>query len=431
MLKTSHTRCRILSTLLVPPLLTALGILSGHAAVNTWLGGGTDNFWSSSLNWDNPPVNAGDSLVFAGSNRLLNTNDLTAGLAIAGLTFDSSAGAFILRGNSIALSGGITNNQAATTETISLPLALSTTVTVDTASNSILMLNGTLSGSGCGLTKIGPGALILAGTNLCSGNTVISDGVLELLNSITLMHSPVIQLATDTNTSPVLDASARTDGTLTLAGGQALQGNGAIIGNLAENAGATIAPGFSAAQLKVVGNVTLNGQTVMGIDTFALTNNQIKATSDITYGGTLIVTNLATAGPVYGSFAAGMSFQLFNAVNYHGAFNNVILPPPRGLSPPHTTLAWNNTLNTDGKISVVAQYLPINLGISLAGSNLVLSGVWGLTGSLFSVIATSNVATPFRTWPVFALGVYNDTGTCTLTNAATGSLNFFTIKVSN
>src|SRR5437879_3874585 len=81
------------------------------AADKTWNGLGTNNNWTTSSNW-NAAVAAGDSLFFGGTTRLTPSNDFTAGTAFTNITFNSGGGAFALLGNSISLTGNITNNQA-------------------------------------------------------------------------------------------------------------------------------------------------------------------------------------------------------------------------------------------------------------------------------------------------------------------------------
>ncbi|HXI71387.1 MAG TPA: hypothetical protein VNN22_13605, partial [Verrucomicrobiae bacterium] len=47
-----------------------------HAAVRTWSGAGADGNWSTAANWGGTaPVN-GDLLVFSGTTRPNNTNDI-------------------------------------------------------------------------------------------------------------------------------------------------------------------------------------------------------------------------------------------------------------------------------------------------------------------------------------------------------------------
>ncbi len=123
-----------------------------------------------------------------------------------------------------------------------------------------------------------------------------------------------------------------------------LQGNGTISGTLTLRGGATLAPGASS-----IGVITLNnppvlqGRVVMAIGTNAVgaTNDQLRVLGSLTYGGSLVVTNLG-ATPTNGS-----RYVLFTATGYAGAFNNFTFPP---LPPP---LIWTNKLLVDGSIEVI------------------------------------------------------------------------------
>ena len=81
--------------------------------------------------------------------------------------------------------------------------------------------------------------------------------------------------------------------------------------------------------------VSKNGST--------LTNNQVQVAGTLTYGGSLIVSNL---GP--SALAVGDRFPLFSASSYAGGFTNIILPP---LSP---GLGWTNKLLVDGSIEIIS-----------------------------------------------------------------------------
>ena len=107
-------------------------------------------------NWGGTTIAAGNDLVFAGSTGLSNTNDLDASTQFGNLTFSSTAGAFTLNGNSIALSGVITN-YSTNTETIALAL-----------------------GGTYGLTKTGSGPVVLSGTNTYTGSTTVTAGILKV-----------------------------------------------------------------------------------------------------------------------------------------------------------------------------------------------------------------------------------------------------------
>ncbi len=90
---------------------------------DTWTGLGSSANWSVSGNWSgaNAPPFSGDSLVFAGSNRLENLNDLAPGTTFAGLSFNATSGAFSLGGNGITLAGDLINSSAAD-QTLSLDI---------------------------------------------------------------------------------------------------------------------------------------------------------------------------------------------------------------------------------------------------------------------------------------------------------------------
>jgi autotransporter-associated beta strand protein len=128
----------------------------------TWTGGGTNANWSSAANWGGAAPVAGCDLVFAGSTGLNNSNDIAAGTQFGNLTFNAGAGAFILNGNSLNLSGTITNNSA-NTQTINVSL------------------DGTN-----GLAKTGPGTVMLSAANSFTGgtglpgSTVVTGGTLQV-----------------------------------------------------------------------------------------------------------------------------------------------------------------------------------------------------------------------------------------------------------
>ena len=143
------------------------------AADRTWNGGGSDANWSTAANWGGTAPSAGDVLMFAGSTRLTNTNDLSDGTAIGGITFNTGASAFVLAGNGVSMLGAVTNFSVSS-QTINLPLTLAAT-RVFCASNGALMVSNTISGAG-GLTVAGAQPLTLAAGNTYSGATTVKPG---------------------------------------------------------------------------------------------------------------------------------------------------------------------------------------------------------------------------------------------------------------
>jgi autotransporter-associated beta strand protein len=152
------------------------GILAVNASTETWNGLAGDDNWSSGANWVStfPPGYAGDSVVFSGSTR--TSPNLDHDYNVAGLTFDSSASGFTLGsagGNTLTLSGGVTNNSSSA-QVINVPMVLNGTQSILDPNGVGNTLAGNISGSG-GLTMdaSGFGSLTLSGTNTYAGDTTI------------------------------------------------------------------------------------------------------------------------------------------------------------------------------------------------------------------------------------------------------------------
>jgi autotransporter-associated beta strand protein len=160
-----------------------------------------------------------------------------------------------------------------------------------------MLQNG--SASTLGLTMAGPGVLTLSGANTCTGATTVSGGVLV--------------------------------------------GSGSIAGPATVQFGGTIAVGSSNAvgTFSIGGSVTLasGSTTFLRINKAQQDNDQLQVAGALTYGGTLIVTNLG------GTIVSGDSFKLFAAGSYAGNFSSLILPPLNGLG-------WNTVGLSNGIISV-------------------------------------------------------------------------------
>ncbi|MEO6182229.1 MAG: autotransporter-associated beta strand repeat-containing protein, partial [Verrucomicrobiota bacterium] len=175
---------------------------SAPAALKTWLGtGGTGN-WSTSGNWSpsGAPAN-GDDLSFpAGAGQLLNTNNLVR--SFSSIAFSGGSGGYIIRGNAITLTNGLTAAHTAGLNTVDITITngASQTITATTGGtlavtgdivfngfnltiNNTVAVNlaGLLSGTG-NLTKNGSGNLLINGSvnNTYTGTTTVNNGTLEL-----------------------------------------------------------------------------------------------------------------------------------------------------------------------------------------------------------------------------------------------------------
>ncbi|MBE7494392.1 MAG: autotransporter-associated beta strand repeat-containing protein [Verrucomicrobiaceae bacterium] len=162
-----------------------------------WNGGGTDDNWSTALNWSGTAFTAGDTLQFGGSTRLTPVNNLAADTLVGGLEFlnntNPNISAFTLSGSRITLGGNITTNavtggafNATITDVIELDLLLNDTRTITTNNNGDkthnLTVNGSISetGGAHGIVKAGGSRLTLNSANSYTGGTSLTNGVLVL-----------------------------------------------------------------------------------------------------------------------------------------------------------------------------------------------------------------------------------------------------------
>jgi alpha-D-xyloside xylohydrolase len=174
-----------------------VAFVSGQGPTPTWTGAGGNGNWSAATNWSVAPQ-SGSNLVFAGTTQTATTNDSLSD--VGGITFNNTAGSFVLSGNGLLISGGITN-YSASPQLITLNLTLGAsqqfnaatgnlaangtianagyTLTVAGAANTTV--TGAISGGG-GLVKNDSGTLTLLGSNTYSGSTTVSGGTIVVAN---------------------------------------------------------------------------------------------------------------------------------------------------------------------------------------------------------------------------------------------------------
>lgn len=162
-----------------------------RAAANLWTGGSTTSAnWSDAANWgpEGAPVSSNDTaLVFTGSSRLTNTQDLASSFILNSLVFDANAGAFVIGGNGLDFrtnSAGTTlptlTQDSVAAQTLGAALTLTNDLSVNvSAPGGQLSILGAVSGPG-GLTKTGAGTLTLSGTNTYTGDTTVRAGTLAV-----------------------------------------------------------------------------------------------------------------------------------------------------------------------------------------------------------------------------------------------------------
>ena len=90
--------------------------------------------------------------------------------------------------------------------------------------------------------------------------------------------------------------------------GGTLSGTGTVNDNVSVSSGGTLSPGLgrgTIGTLTINSNLTLAGTTAMDIDKTDGTNDQVIGLTGVTYGGTLVVSNLL------GSLTTNDTFTLF------------------------------------------------------------------------------------------------------------------------
>jgi uncharacterized repeat protein (TIGR02543 family) len=219
---------------------------------------------------------------------------------------------------SIHNSAGITNNAVLEFNRTSTPLSVSNVI----------------SGTGTVL-KIGADVLTLVGANTYSGGTTVSNGTLAVNGSLTSAANAV-----------------------TVAGGT-LGGTGTIAGPVTVGTNGILAPGTSVGTLTINNTLTLQGTNVMeiGRNGAVLTNDLVTGLTTVTYGGTLVVTNIGSS-----DLQVGDTFQLFAASTRSGSFTTIEYP---------SGYTFTDNLATSGSITVLTVPAPPTLNYTNLGSGVL------------------------------------------------------------
>jgi autotransporter-associated beta strand protein len=351
---------------------------------------------------------SGNTFINNGTLKLTNAdNRLPTGTVVnLGQSASANLGMFDLGGHNQEIAG--LNSVTGTNASVSLKNTVTnsaTTATLTLSGSGVYVFgDGTTHNSGIitgaiNLVKNGSGTQTLGDTNSYTGTTTVSAGTLALSGTGSINKTPVITVAS----GATLDASVRTDGTLTLSSGQMLNGSGTVKGVLTVAGFSTVAPGSVSGLgiLTVTSDATLGGTNVMKINQTSGTNDALSVGATLTLGGTLTVINLS------GTLAAGDSFKLFNASTITGSFGATNLPALDG------NLFWDTSRLTNGILSVASpaapvSYLAIN-NFSLSGTDLVIGGTNQGTGTCF-VLASTNLTSPRADWTAIATNVLGGSG---------------------
>lgn len=343
-----------------------------------WDGTGAGNAnWSTKQNWGSGPGSGfaqDDFLIFGGNLRLTNTNNVTAGTNLIGITFNNTAGAFVLAGNSVTLGGNITNNDA-DLQTINLPLILSGSRTFDAVSGN-LAVGGVISESSVGvgaLVKSGSNTLTLSGANTYTGLTTVSNGILLLSGSGTL--GAATGAVTVSGGTLNLGGLTRTrTGTITLSGGAI--NNGTLTNNgsaydVRSGSASAILGGSAGLTKTTAGTVTLSG-----------TNTYSGATA-VNAGGKLTIASTGTINGTSGITITG------GELNYNSA---TALSQAISFSGTGGTLSGSGTITPAVAITNGNTYTAGELGA--AGTQALSGGITFNGGSIFSWDLSAGLTDP-------------------------------------
>jgi fibronectin-binding autotransporter adhesin len=188
-----------------------------------------------------------------------------------------------------------------------------------------------------------------------------------------------------------------------------LTGDGTVTGGLTTQPGGRLSPGFPVGNLVLSNSPSLQGTTIMEIGNNGATyHDRIQVAGPLTYGGSLVVTNID-----FQALAAGDRFTLFNATSYSGAFASIILPP----LPP--TLRWTNMLAVDGSLEVVP-YVPPPVGLAIQLLNGLLQVSWPTNGADYCLETSYDLAPPI-TWQTVSSGITTNGASFVFTLASVSS----------
>ena len=219
------------------------------------------------------------------------------------------------------------------------------------------VLAHTTSSADNGLIKSGAGTLILSTNNTYTGATTVSAGTLRVSGAIG-------------------------NSAVTVAGGT-LGGTGSIGGAVTVASGGTLSPGESIGTLSISNRLTLAGTTFVEVNSTNGQSDLVQGVTNLTYGGSLVVSNVAGAG---NSPTVGQTFQIFSVpATFSGNFTT-ITPALTGGN------AWSFN-PTNGVLSVVASVNtnPTNLTASVTSGTLNLSWPADHTGWRL-LVQTNNLA---------------------------------------
>lgn len=426
--------------------LTLVG-LSLEAQI-TWDGGGGDDNWTTGDNWaGNVAPSGGNSLIFTGNIQTASTNTLANGSIVDGIQFtndgstSAASGEFVLSGNSVTLSSGITTTavvpaNTTLTDIVNFDIILNGNRTFTANGNAAnntehnLILNGDISGAFQLLTA-GDATITFAGNNTFTSFRLGDGGV-----------------------------SSWNGTTGTRAGFVVVNNNGALGTGLVTSRGGQLQAGVSGINLANDFNVSGGGLRVGGSNNFELSGAITQdapsrdyanyGTGTVTLSGGLILDSGERANFTSGSWnftgaiSGDGSYQnsggnyTFNANNTYTGNTTVvggtlILNATNNIADTGDVTQTNGTINiSDGVIETVNSYTATGGTINFGGSSeLVVSAnsrINNVTIGTHGRITVGDGATLTQTGGAISALGDNDSFTFNMLGSSTaniaGTLNF-------
>jgi hypothetical protein len=285
----------------IVPALVIVGT-GVQAATFTWDGGGADNNFGTTGNWDTSSPTSDADIIFAGSTRPNITGSWS--WSLNSVTFASGAGAFTINGGGYNIGGGGIINNSGNTQTINAQLSLTGNQTWNAAGGAIVLGTAYLNAGGNNLTLTGASSITLGGQVGNVANLTLSGGGNRIFSSTqTLSATTLTASGTGTNTfSGQVNTTTINLGSGTThfanTGTAAQAGSGGI--NISGTASATfsgnVAGGSGGINITSSGDVTFAGRitggslTLNGTGTTTLSGNGDNNISNtVVNSGTLIM----------------------------------------------------------------------------------------------------------------------------------------------
>ena len=315
-------------------------------------------------------LSSASTLTLSGANTYTGPTTINAGTVSVGTignggVVSGNLGSASSAAANLVLGGGTlkyTGTTASTDRGFTLASVIPASSIEVTSGSTALTLGGASAATSGALTKTGAGMLILAGANLHSGMTTISNGTLALVGSGSIANSTEIYVVS----GATLDVSSISAPPFTVGAAQTLSGDGTVAG--AARVNGTLAPGTG---FGTGGTLTFNdpltlaagSTTVMQIarNGATLANAQVQAANPLTFAGTLVIANVGGS-----LLQAGDTFQLFTGGSRSGSFTSIVYPPG---------YTFTDNLVANGSITVATA--PPGPGFSnISASNGTLSLTW-------------------------------------------------------